>query len=361
MTDLLIINKYLSYKAKRLNNSIINLYERLNPNATKLYVSHNVFKSRSSNEYLFLLFEDLLNKSNIDIATIPLKNYPRICLKRLKGEKSIFHQHWYQFNKLNQLPTYVWKLVWIYIFKLCGVSIVWTIHNKYPHNTRYLSLNKKFRRVLAKIADVIHVHCFEAITTMKPILAVPESKFYVIEHPNYKTTILDQITAKRKLLELYSCFLPVNFISYNRIFLMFGQVSKYKGILEVINIWNEGSIQDSLLVIAGMTKPGEEDYTEFISATVSKNKSIVFINKLIPNNHIDILFNATDVIIFNYTDILTSGGVKLSLAYGKKVLAPDLGCIKELFNQNLIKFTDNKSLKSNMVDLKYTNSSPSSA
>ena len=58
-------------------------------------------------------------------------------------------------------------------------------------------------------------------------------------------------------------------------------------------------------------------------------------------------FGLTDFVIFNFDDILTSGSIILALNYNKKVIAPAMGCIKDIRNENLILF-DSKNSDSNL-------------
>ena len=78
-----------------------------------------------------------------------------------------------------------------------------------------------------------------------------------------------------------------------------------------------------------------------------KNKNVVLINSLIPDDNVKYFFNSADFLIFNYYDVLTSGGVMLALSYNKKAIAPSMGCIAEIDDDNLILF-DNQNDSTNL-------------
>ncbi len=58
-----------------------------------------------------------------------------------------------------------------------------------------------------------------------------------------------------------------------------------------------------------------------------------------------------DCTIFNYRDVLTSGGVHLALAYKKPVIAPLSGCLKELQNNQINFFKIDEDRNKNLVDV----------
>jgi len=45
---------------------------------------------------------------------------------------------------------------------------------------------------------------------------------------------------------------------------------------------------------------------------------------------VPLFHHACDCVVFNYRQILTSGGVALAKSYGKPIIAPRLGCLHEL-------------------------------
>jgi len=328
------------------NNILFDEYKKLNIEVETIYISHDLWKMKKYNEYLYLLYESFIhNPSNPKIVFLKKKDYLKMLWRRVKGEKSLFHQHWLDFYGFKKLHVDLYRLIILSVYKLFGGKIIWTIHNKLPHNKKQYLLNLYGRQFFAMISNKLHVHCDSAIDIMKPILKVKEKKFFVVSHPHYPAIFMNKENARS--------FLQNNYIEYNieklenfkTVYLIFGQISKYKGILELVIAWESIADEHSLLIIAGMTKITEEEYSMTIKKTVDKIDNILWINEYIPNTTIPYLFNAVDTVVFNYQDILTSGGVILAKSYKKPIIAPEIGCLKELTDENTILF-------SNIYDLK---------
>jgi glycosyltransferase involved in cell wall biosynthesis len=130
---------------------------------------------------------------------------------------------------------------------------------------------------------------------------------------------------------------------------MFGAIAEYKGIKEVMEIFKNLN-EKNKLIIAGFVKKGNLDYFNELK-NLSDNRNIFLEGRLIPDEEVPYFLNSADYVIFNYRDILTSGGVHLALNYKKSVLVPYAGCLKEI-KGNLINFFDMKeSRKQNLKKL----------
>lgn len=323
--------------------SLLNEYQALYPGFQKIYVVPNIFKVGENNPYMELLYAPFFKneyQNEFKIKTFSFVS-PLFVLRRIFGEKSLVHHHWYEFRDIGGFLNLIWKTSWMWIYKQCGGKIVWTVHNKYPHEERYLLLNKRLRKIWARIPDKIHVHCQEAVKIMSEILEVEKEKFFVVSHPRYPATIIDR---KQAFRELDLKYLKGRINPTDLIFLMFGYIAQYKGILEVIKLFRFQDRQKKL-VIAGPVKIGNVKYSQEINKNIMNNDNIILIDQLIPENDVSLFFNAADYILFNYKDILISGTVMLALSYGKKVIIPNTGCLVELTGEYIIKFSDLLQLK----------------
>jgi len=57
--------------------------------------------------------------------------------------------------------------------------------------------------------------------------------------------------------------------------------------------------------------------------------------RYIEDNEVQVFFNACDIVVLPYLNILTSGAAVLALSFGRPVIAPDKGCIPELLNETM--------------------------
>jgi beta-1,4-mannosyltransferase len=306
--------------------SLLNEYQSLYQGVTKVFVIPKIPDSNKNTSYLYQLYKSFLNASSlVRVDTFNPTLLPKIFLSRLKAEKTILHYHWFEFENLKTFIGIKWKLFWIILYKILGGKIIWTIHNWYPHSNKYLFLNKKFRKFFAKIADRLHVHCKSAVDICAEVLDVEKDKFFVVKHPEFPAEIFGKDKAIEKLNQKYcNNQLKID----DKIFLMFGAIAEYKRIKEVVEIFKVLG-EKNKLIVAGFVKRWNQNYFNELINLVD-NKRIFLRGSLIPDEDVPYFLNSADCVIFNYRDVLTSGGVHLALVYKKLVITPWSGCLKEL-------------------------------
>ena len=327
-----------------MSKKLLELYRSIDKNVEVIYVFPDIKRSSEYNPYLKLFYNDFLLKSKKKspiqcLSPHPL--FPIFILKKIFREKSIVHYHWFEFSDIRGFLVLIWKLSLILIFKLFNGHIVWTVHNKYLHSKKYLQCNMFLRKIMAKIAARLHVHCKEAIPVMAPILNVQEDKFFVVEHPFYPVLIIDCHKARNRL---QSILFPL----INRkkpIFLMYGNIGKYKGLIDVIPLISDETGQ---LIIAGKCKKGEEKYLEEIENVIEGKRNIYLLNRFIDKSEEQLLFNASDCVLFNFQDILSSGSVMLALSYKKRIILPESICFNSLSDPGILKFNSKDELKNHI-------------
>ncbi|MDB4124773.1 glycosyltransferase [Schleiferiaceae bacterium] len=116
--------------------------------------------------------------------------------------------------------------------------------------------------------------------------------------------------------------------------LIFGQVRRYKGVLEFIRIIKE--IDMVHLTIAGECKDVLLD--KEISTLVSLSHNITYSNSYLESSELDDLLKTTDVAVFPYVKITTSGAVYKALEHRKIILTSDLPYFLELRDKGLVNF-----------------------
>ncbi|MBL7996882.1 glycosyltransferase family 4 protein [bacterium] len=329
-----------------MKSDLINGYTQIDKSIEKVYVTPGVKKNNPNNNYLYLFYKCFFSDDPtiiIKLENLPSFKYHLLFIRKLKGEKSLIHHHWYQFTNIKSFIKLLYKTFWLVLYKMAGGRIVWTLHNKYPHEKKWLTLNKILRFLFARLADKLHVHCYSAIQIMSEVFNINKNKFFVVEHPTYPVKFLNKEDSITTLKEKYS--LTDSLSQDSLIFLMFGQIADYKGILEVVQIFI--NLPNSYrLIIAGATKKNGEKYGQLVRSFSQKTTNVIFINRLIPGDDVHLFFASADYVLFNYKDILTSGGVVLALGYKKSIIAPNKGCLKELKDPNVFKFYDSAELES---------------
>jgi len=125
------------------------------------------------------------------------------------------------------------------------------------------------------------------------------------------------------------------------VYLIFGQIRRYKGIKGAIISFKKVSSEGDILLVAGAYK--DRDYEKEVRKLCEDKPNIILIPKFIEDSEVQLYFNAADVILFPYLRIFTSGNLFLALSFGKPIVAPAMGCIPELVDKSFALLYDPKS------------------
>lgn len=305
--------------------SLEEIYASVNNDASTIYVVPLIRHSHKKSDYLYLLYEDLIKGDKYDIKSISVFNHFKLVAGILiNRRKAILHYHWLEFQDFKSLLGMPWKIFCIFLFHIFGGNIVWTLHNEFPHDQKYLDLHSYLHKKMAKWADILHVHCASAVPKMKKRLEVNQTKFRLIPHPDFPAEPIDKQEALQNLKSEYECNLSANIPTL----LMFGNISRYKQIEKVAELITKLPVESRLLVV-GPIKKGNIDLYEELKELDDQSSRIILVASFIPEEHVGWFYSAADFCLFNYREILSSGGYNMAKAYQKPVIAPNLGCLSE--------------------------------
>lgn len=202
-----------------------------------------------------------------------------------------------------------------------GIKLVWTVHNVESHNQKNMAVEKLFKLFCTKFcfAKIIN-HCNSAKEKVRQKYRANEFQLEVIKHGNYINSYPNNIDKAGARAEL-------GLEDKDTVFLYFGQIRRYKGILNLIGQFRELEDEDSKLVIAGNTM--EKDLASEIKKNEVEDSRIIFHEGFVPDGKIQNYMNASDCVVLPYKEITTSGTVLLAMSFGKPVIAPKKGCIPE--------------------------------
>lgn len=318
---------------------LIAAYQNILDHPEKIYIIPSIDKAKQTNSYMELFYKDVWD--DLPFESLTPMQYPKLFGRRILGEKSILHMHWYNFSTFKSFVLWSWRTFWILLYKLAGGKIVWTIHNKQPHEKKYTFINLSTRKMMAHLADRLHVHCNEAVEIMQRYFGVDKEKFFIVEHPAYPSEKIPKEEALDTYQAFYGQIFPIS--AEDTVYLMFGQVAEYKGIMEVIT--NFPDTPGKKLLIVGSAKSASRDYAAEIICAAEQKENIGFINTHIPEQHIAVFFSLAECVVFNYKEILTSGGIHLAVSYGANIISNREGCIKDLDYDKITFFSSDQALK----------------
>ena len=107
-------------------------------------------------------------------------------------------------------------------------------------------------------------------------------------------------------------------IPARRLCLIFGSVSPYKGIEEVLRFWRASS-PDATLAIVG--DPVSPEYRNLISREADHPNILTRLDR-VDDAELALWLSAADCAIFNYRSVFTSGGACLARSFGVPILIP---------------------------------------
>lgn len=212
----------------------------------------------------------------------------------------------------------------ITVAKLLGYKILWTVHNLISHEPSHLKLEILVRKAVARLADHVIVHCNYARDLIHKEWGIGPGKITVIPHGSYIGYYPNDISRNEARQRL-------GLSEDDFIFLFFGMIRNYKGMKQLLESFGEvNSINPKTrLVMAG--KPFNDTIRSELEAMARSKRISTFLG-YIPDEEVQLFFNAADVVVLPYQNILTSGAAILALSFGKPLIVPNKGCIPELIN-----------------------------
>lgn len=186
-----------------------------------------------------------------------------------------------------------------------------TAHNLVPHDSHSHAGVRGNQAFAYRSASAVFVHSSAAARTLTSEFDLPRERHCLIPHGDLSATLGAPLPRQAALEQLGLRDRPVC--------LMIGTVRPYKGIEEVIDFWRMHQ-PAAVLAIAGL--PGSEDYRREIELRSAGVESVHLDLAWQPDDRLRLWLSAANCVLFNYTNILTSGAAPLARAWGIPLLLP---------------------------------------
>lgn len=214
------------------------------------------------------------------------------------------------------------------ILKIIGISIVWTVHNLFDHEKINPEIEKYFNYICCTgIYDKIIVLSSFSVEAAIKAYRLPNhlrDKFIIIPHGHYIKSYNNNISKNQARDKL-------GLSAENIVFLYFGLIRPYKGILYMVEEFKKVLNSRARLLIAG--NPKSDILKHELERCCKGHKLIKIYPKFIKDDEIEIYMNAADIVVLPFNDILNSGSVILAMSFGKAVICPKLGAIPEIIDE----------------------------
>jgi beta-1,4-mannosyltransferase len=227
---------------------------------------------------------------------------------------SYYYRRWAWLTGLSVL-TFCAQII---LARLVGVRLVWTLHNLLPHDQSQLALHRFCQRFLARRCAWIRVFGESTVQKAAAELRVSEAKFRVVPEGDYTKVYPNRVTPQAARAQLG---LPED----SRVLLYLGLIKPYKGVLELVRMFNELREPGTYLYLAGRimdTRYGEKVRRELTD-------QIILRDEFIPESELQYYFNAADLVVLPFQQIENSGSVIMSMGFARPVVAPRQGVLEE--------------------------------
>lgn len=301
---------------------------------------HN--NSPKDNPYINDYFESLKKIDNVEMVNLPMDKDNLVCMMNPKywGDVIIF-------NWLESIPSYTYGYIqWrtalatllLFTLKIFKKKIVWMLHNKQPHNVGNDKLVRIMMYLLAHLSAIIITHSQKGVEMINNRYHFASNKIFYLDHPTKNRLSISNISKKDKKYDL----------------LIWGRITKYKGILEFINFLSYKHINDIKTCIVGYCP--SSDIRKEINKFTSMN--LVFIPKEITFTELKEYIAQSKFVLAPYfvDSILSSGTLMDSLSFGAKIIGPNTGSFADYSKNRLLNvYTFNSFEDIPNIVLKYSN------
>ena len=236
------------------------------------------------------------------------------------------------FNWIEKLPTNKGGKIQsallfpiLFIFKMLGTKVVWTMHNKLSHSGEHQESTLKIFDGMLRKADFIITHSTEGIRFGCERIPGIENKFIYFPHPVKDRRLKTRTTKTTDLL-------------------IWGTISPYKGIDSFLKFLFDHKLQNEFSIrIVG--KSTSKAY--FNQLKKYENEHIQIQNMFIEDKDLQQMIAESRLILFTYSkdSILSSGVLMDSLGFGANILGPSVGAFADLAKEHIIEtFLDKNDL-----------------
>jgi glycosyltransferase involved in cell wall biosynthesis len=297
--------------------------------------------SRGGNPYQRELAAALQKRGVTVIMGNGTDRLPILGAIRVHGKPNVLHLHWtHPFmlgkNRAKSIMRSIRFLAELFVVKLLGIKVVWTVHNLLEHERRDPQLELLFNRLLVRLYDQIIVHCSFAREAVVQNYQLPDrfkDRIHVIPHGNYMNNYENEVPRKKARAKL-------GLDDREIVFLYFGTIRANKGVLQMTDTFRKFQGPRVRLLIVG--EPLSEAIRSKIMGCCKSDNRIHAFLQFVPAKDVQLYMNAADVVVLPFQDILTSGSALLAMSFGKPVIAPRMGCIPEVLDSKGVFLYDHK-------------------
>ncbi len=246
------------------------------------------------------------------------------------GWPKVLHLHWIHTLIMGRRPWIrrvkaIETIAELLLARLLGRKVVWTVHNVTGHETDHADeLELTFYRWVVRVASgvIVHTqHAKAAVSTAYGLSRRCTDKIQVVPHGHYADWYSKTVSRADARAQL-------GLAEDERVVLIFGAVRRYKGIARFIERLGPNRKTQIRIVLAG--NPGDEEIAKQMHQLAASEERVVLRLGFIPDDEVQVLFRAADIVTLPQSRYLTSGSLLLAMSFGCPLLLYDHAFAREV-------------------------------
>jgi beta-1,4-mannosyltransferase len=247
--------------------------------------------------------------------------------KALLRRYDVFHLHWPEYyvvhpNSFKAVAGTLILLSCLSWLRLRGTKVVWTVHNLAAHDRRRPRLERLFWRRFADRVDgflaLTPAGLDQARAHFPRLRGLPG---FVVPHGVYDGAYPNDVTRSDARRQLQ--------VGQDQpVILFLGHIAEYKNVPALARAFRLLDDPEARLVIAGRIASEQDE--KAVRDAAGLDRRIQIRSGYVDPEEIQLYFNAADLVVLPFRQILNSGSALLALSFEKPVLVPALGAMPEL-------------------------------
>jgi beta-1,4-mannosyltransferase len=255
---------------------------------------------------------------------------------------AIAHIHWPHGTYMDQYARYPFVIFHLLLYRLIRNNVIWTVHELEFYETRYPLLDRFMVRFLMVICRQLIVHSDYSAKLVRERYCF-KREIVTLRHPSFIECYPNDIAPVDARARL-------GLATTTTAYLFLGHIKPYKGVESLIETFKRIDARDTALMIVG--QPFDAETAARIRSMAADDPRIRLVLTYVPDEDLQIYMQASDVVVFPFRQMHTSGSVLLAMSFGKPVVAPALAAIPEYVDDRcavLFDPTDTDGLRKSLV------------
>jgi glycosyltransferase involved in cell wall biosynthesis len=195
-----------------------------------------------------------------------------------------------------------------------GIRLLWTVHNKMPHDCPYPEVEAELLTFLAENADLVIAINPLTREVLADVVNLDPERLCFLKHPTYRGLYADSISPVEARGAL-------GLSAGQRGVLFFGQMRRYKGLEAFFDAMSEVHRLDpsTVMLLAGKTSDSD---LEWVEQKMPASVPVIRDHRFVPDDEVQIWMRAASTVVLPFQNVLNSGSVFLCAAFGRSVVIP---------------------------------------